>query len=135
MFPNSELVRSFRSNLILPSEKDSTSRTLSELKQVLDRISVLQSACHQVSEMEQEERLAERRKKELMFKYQYVSKMSMMEAAPVAPVSSRPRSVYFGHQSWNLVLNLMIGLRRSIKSLHELNHQLELKENHFEEKA
>lgn len=42
--------------------------------------------------------------------------------------------MYFGHHSWNLVLNLMIGLRKSIKSLHELNHQLELKDAHFDEK-
>ena len=29
--------------------------------------------------------------------------------------------IYFGHENWNLVLNLMVGLRKSIKSLYELN--------------
>ena len=53
---------------------DPTARTLSELKQILERISILQGACHQFIEREQEDRLAERKKKELMFKYQYVSK-------------------------------------------------------------
>ena len=40
-------------------------------------------------------------------------------------------TVYFGHENWNLVLNIMVGLRKSIKSLNELNHLLEIKEDHF----
>lgn len=51
-----------------------------------------------------------------------------------ATESTSARSVYFGQHSWNLVLNLMIGLRKSIKALHELNYQLELNEQHFSEK-
>lgn len=30
-------------------------------------------------------------------------------------------SVYFGHENWNLVLNMMIGVRTSIKSIYEIN--------------
>lgn len=41
--------------------------------------------------------------------------------------------VYFGHKNWNLVLNLMVGLRKSIRSLYELNSYLELKSSHFKE--
>jgi 1-phosphatidylinositol-4-phosphate 5-kinase len=26
-------------------------------------------------------------------------------------------SVYFGHENWNLILNMMIGMRKAIKSL------------------
>ena len=39
--------------------------------------------------------------------------------------------VYFGHENWNLVLNLMVGLRKSIRSLYELNNYIELKSSHF----
>lgn len=27
-------------------------------------------------------------------------------------------SVYFGHENWNLVINMMIGIRTSIKQLY-----------------
>lgn len=42
-------------------------------------------------------------------------------------------TVYFGHENWNLVLNIMVGLRQSIKALYELNASLEVKDSHFNE--
>jgi 1-phosphatidylinositol-4-phosphate 5-kinase len=42
-------------------------------------------------------------------------------------------TVYFGHENWNLVLNIMVGLRQSIKALYELNLCLEVKDSHFDE--
>lgn len=41
--------------------------------------------------------------------------------------------VYFGHPNWNLVLNLMVGLRKSIRSLYNANGLFELKSSHFAE--
>ena len=31
---------------------------------------------------------------------------------------SKKMIVYFGHYNWNLVLNIMVGLRKSIKALY-----------------
>jgi acetone carboxylase gamma subunit len=42
-------------------------------------------------------------------------------------------TVYFGHENWNLVLNIMVGLRQSIKALYEINSNLEIKDSHFDE--
>lgn len=37
-------------------------------------------------------------------------------------------TVYFGHENWNLVLNIMVGLRKSIRALTNVP---EIKESHF----
>ena len=50
------------------------------------------------------------------------------------PAPKKNLAVYFGHENWNLVLNLMVGMRQSIKSLHELSSEMELKDSHFSEK-
>ena len=47
--------------------------------------------------------------------------------------SNQKMTVYFGHENWNLVLNIMVGLRQSIKALYELNCSLLVKDGHFEE--
>jgi hypothetical protein len=36
--------------------------------------------------------------------------------------------------NWNLVLNLMVGMRQSIKSLHDLGFDMQLKNSHFKQK-
>lgn len=36
--------------------------------------------------------------------------------------------VYFGHENWNVVLNIMVGLRKSIKSLYDLSSHLKIKD-------
>ena len=41
-------------------------------------------------------------------------------------------SVYFGHENWNLVLNLMIGIRTSVKELFVANNNL--KDEDFNER-
>ena len=40
-------------------------------------------------------------------------------------------SIYFGHENWNLVLNMMIGIRKAIKTLHPLNDDIEVSNTHF----
>lgn len=40
-------------------------------------------------------------------------------------------SIYFGHENWNLVLNMMIGIRKAIKNLHPLNDDIKIDDNHF----
>jgi 1-phosphatidylinositol-4-phosphate 5-kinase len=42
-------------------------------------------------------------------------------------------TVYFGHENWNVVLNIMVGLRKSLKSLYELSSSQKIKEEHFSE--
>ena len=39
-------------------------------------------------------------------------------------------NVYFGHENWNLVLNMMIGIRTAIKSLYSFENR-ELLPNDF----
>ncbi|CAD8151009.1 unnamed protein product [Paramecium pentaurelia] len=43
-------------------------------------------------------------------------------------------SIYFGHENWNLVLNMMIGIRKAIKSLHPLTDDILITAAHFEVK-
>ena len=43
----------------------------------------------------------------------------------------RKMTVYFGHENWNVVLNIMVGLRKSVKSLYDLTHHLKVKDDHF----
>lgn len=43
-------------------------------------------------------------------------------------------SIYFGHENWNLVLNMMIGIRKAVKNLHPLNDDIPINENHFQMK-
>lgn len=43
-------------------------------------------------------------------------------------------SIYFGHENWNLVLNMMIGIRKAIKSLHPLTDDILITPAHFEVK-
>lgn len=43
-------------------------------------------------------------------------------------------SIYFGHENWNLVLNMMIGIRKAIKSLHPLNDDIQVSESAFQMK-
>lgn len=47
------------------------------------------------------------------------------------PQPAEKMTVYFGHENWNLVLNIMVGLRQSIKALYELNSSLQIKDSHF----
>ena len=42
--------------------------------------------------------------------------------------------VFFGHENWNLVMNMMIGIRNTIKSL-DTKDDLELLPNDFSEKC
>lgn len=49
------------------------------------------------------------------------------------PQPAQKMTVYFGHENWNLVLNIMVGLRQSIKALYELNSSLQIKDSHFQE--
>lgn len=44
-------------------------------------------------------------------------------------------SVFFGHENWNLVLNMMIGLRTSIKSIEPRNYLEKLNDNEFKLKS
>ena len=39
--------------------------------------------------------------------------------------------MYFGHENWNLVLNMMVGIRKAIKNLHPLNNDVTINESHF----
>ena len=48
-------------------------------------------------------------------------------------MEKNPSLVYFGHANWNLVLNLMVGMRMSIKALYEPNSFVDLKDSHFTE--
>ncbi|KAL4472082.1 hypothetical protein ABPG72_001080 [Tetrahymena utriculariae] len=40
-------------------------------------------------------------------------------------------SIYFGHQNWNLVLNMMIGIRQAIVDLYPSEYDKELQDVHF----
>jgi hypothetical protein len=54
------------------------------------------------------------------------SNKKLEEPEPVEEKKKKKKNVtvYFGHENWNLVLNLMVGLRKSIKSLFELHSYL-----------
>lgn len=44
-------------------------------------------------------------------------------------------SIYFGHENWSIVLNMMIGIRKAILTLHPLSNTLEITDNIFKEKS
>jgi 1-phosphatidylinositol-4-phosphate 5-kinase len=44
-------------------------------------------------------------------------------------------SVYFGHENWNLILNMMIGMRKSVKCIPPYVAQFPLSDIEFTEKA
>ena len=46
---------------------------------------------------------------------------------------NKKMTVYFGHENWNIVLNIMVGLRKSVKSLYDLSSHLKIKDDHFAE--
>lgn len=48
---------------------------------------------------------------------------------------SRNVSIYFGHENWSIVLNMMIGIRKAILSLHPLNNTIKITDNFFKEKS
>lgn len=43
--------------------------------------------------------------------------------------------IYFGHENWNLVLNMIIGIRTSIKSLYSISDNVEVKDYEFDMKG
>lgn len=58
-------------------------------------------------------------------------KLNLVERTPKEGDKLDPKkkmTVYFGHENWNLVLNIMVGLRRSITALTNIS---EIKESHF----
>lgn len=53
---------------------------------------------------------------------------------PESASGGKTISIYFGHENWNLVLNMMIGIRKAIKSLHPLSDDILLTSAHYEVK-
>ena len=47
----------------------------------------------------------------------------------------RNLSIYFGHENRSIVLNMMLGIRKAITSLHPLNETLDVKDSIFKVKC
>ncbi|KAM3141426.1 hypothetical protein pb186bvf_006544 [Paramecium bursaria] len=52
--------------------------------------------------------------------------------ATVLNIARKGKSIYFGHVNWNLILNMMIGIRQSVKCTQTF--EINLSPSHFEEK-
>ena len=44
-------------------------------------------------------------------------------------------SIYFGHENWSIVLNMMLGIRKAITSLHPLNETQAINDSSFKVKC
>ena len=71
--------------------------------------------------------------KQMQIKLNLFNKQQDKDKNEIGEKNKKKMMVYFGHENWNLVLNIMVGLRKSIKALYQLNSYLEVKDNHFKE--
>lgn len=115
-------------------DKDTTGKIMNELKLCLDKVNILQEVCRELKNKEDHERNALKKKKGLEVKLEVVKKANEENQAGEAEEKRKKNlAVYFGHPNWNLVLNLMVGMRQSIKTLHDLGSEIRLKNLHFSE--
>ena len=110
---------------------------IKELQKLMDRTFRMMNICHEYHELKAMENKNSPNKLKLKeAKLQLINKQTEVETKEKEePIKKKKKNVtvYLGHENWNLVLNLMVGLRKSVKSLYELNNYLELKANHFTE--
>lgn len=52
--------------------------------------------------------------------------------ATIANIPKKHKAIYFGHENWNLVISMMIGMRACAQALCPLS--IELKEKDFQSK-
>lgn len=60
------------------------------------------------------------------------SKSIDFRRATIANIPKKHKAIYFGHENWNLIIAMMIGMRASTLSLCPFN--IDLKEKDFKSK-
>ena len=95
---------------------------------MLEQVYKLMGLCEEYRELKEKERkFSPSKLKQLEVKYNIVEKEVRNENAR----EKGKMTVYLGHENWNIVLNIMVGLRKSLKSLYDLSSQIKIKEDHF----
>lgn len=101
---------------------------MKDIQTMLEQVYKLMGLCEEYRELKEKERkFSPSKLKQLEVKYNIVDKEVRNE-------HSREKgrmTVYLGHENWNIVLNIMVGLRKSLKSLYDLSSQIKIKEDHF----
>lgn len=101
-----------------------------ELKGFLETSYKIMELCHTHRTYQQrQKKFSPTKLKQMQVKLNLFDK----QVQPDRPAEKQKMTVYFGHENWNLVLNIMVGLRKSIKALYELNTHLQIKDHHFTE--
>lgn len=104
----------------------------SELRGFLDSTCRLMELCqHYRAHAQRQRRFSPTKLKQMQAKLKLFDIDDSKRSRPQQP--AQKMTVYFGHENWNLVLNIMVGLRQSIKALYELNSSLQLRDAHFQE--
>lgn len=120
----------------MQENKDTNLEMIKELEKIMEKCYKAINACTEYREMRQLSSKYSPTKlklKEAKIQAVTMKQIKLEENSKEEKKKKKNVLVYFGHQNWNLVLNLMVGLRKSIRSLYELNSFLELKSGHFKE--
>jgi hypothetical protein len=101
---------------------------MKDIQTMLEQVYKLMGLCEEYRELKEKERkFSPSKLKQLEVKYNIVEKEVRNENAR----EKGKMTVYLGHENWNIVLNIMVGLRKSLKSLYDLSSQIKIKEDHF----
>ena len=90
------------------------------LQGIMDKCYKAMNACSEYRELKQlSSRYSPSKLRLKEAKMMAINNKSQDEEEEKAKKKKKNVQVYFGHPNWNLVLNLMVGLRKSIRELYD----------------